>query len=168
MNLCLANVACCCHPLDYIGFFYGVFNQYVWFLCFVGVFSITPFDVDLLGLLRKFSALEGHIYLFPICSASCGALAWHIFVVLCSLVKFYLLGEINDLVNRYVPAIFWDQKSWWTSTLLFFDWPLLLVLLLLCVVGQEEIKHPRWLLIMFLTWCLTYIIVLLSQCTKSV
>ena len=168
MTLCLSNVACCCHSLHCIGFFNGMFNQYVWFLCFVGVFSITPFDVDLLGLLGKFSSLEGYIYLCPIRSAYYGTLACHVLVVLCFLVKCSSPGEINDLVNRYVPAIFGDQKSCWTSTLLFFDWPHLIVLLLLCVFGWEEIKHRQWLLIMFLTWCLTCIIFLVLQCTQRV
>ena len=37
----------------------GVFHHPVWFVCFVGVFYITPFDADLIGLLWVFASLEG-------------------------------------------------------------------------------------------------------------
>ena len=45
------------------------------FVCFVEVFSITPFDVDLLGLLWEFVSLEGIGDLWSIHSTSSGMIS---------------------------------------------------------------------------------------------
>ena len=49
---------------------------------FVGVFSITAFDVSLIGIFRAFASLEGFGGLWLIHSASPGALDWRVLGVL--------------------------------------------------------------------------------------
>ena len=83
----------------------GVFHHPVWFVCFVGVFSVTP------SRLIWFSSLGRLLHWrswrpLSICSASSGTLSWRILIDTCSLGVFSLPVDFHGILNRLILSVF--------------------------------------------------------------
>ena len=105
MTLPLSGLACWwCSP-DCVGFFNGgMFHHPVWFICFVGVFSVTPSRLIC-------STSSGCLYHWRdsrpllILSTSSDALFWHVLVDTCSLGRCSSPGEFHGVLNHSIPFV---------------------------------------------------------------
>ena len=127
MTIFLADVAFWWRSPDCVNVFNrGVFHHPVWFVSFVGVFSVTLSCLIFLASLGNLHHWRAWRPL-SIRSASSGALAWSVRVDTGSLGRCSSLGEFHGVLNHSIPSIF-IQKGCFSHTLSHIaawetDWP---------------------------------------------
>ena len=104
MTLLLANLIFWWLPPNSVDFYRGAFHHPVWFVCFVGVFSVTPSRLICSASLGSLHHWRAWIPL-PIFSASSGVLACCALVGTCSSGRWSSLREFHGVLNRLISSI---------------------------------------------------------------